>query len=552
MIRLHVTPPQGPPSEHPLEGDSVIIGRGLTSDLVLADAFLSRQHARLYRHEETWWIEDLGSRNGTRVNGELLTGPRRLLAGDTVEISATVIEVRDGAAPAATTGIAPEGLGDATFFRSAADLLAAESRHTDGAGGGDLERHADRLRVLNEVHRDLGRSLALPELLERMLDRVFDHLRPERGAVYLRRGDGSCYVAARRSLPGVPETVLDSTSLVREVVDRGLAALVLDARTDERFAAAHSVLDLGVRSLIAAPLLDAEESLGMIVLDSRLGVRQFTEGDMELLVSIGSAAALRIRNVALAEEAAERRRMAAELTLARRIQLALLPERLPEVAGWQLHAGNLPSRGVSGDFYEVLPRRDGREVLLLVSDVSGKGVAASLLTASLEALLAAPIEEGLPPDEIAHRVSRLLYRRTPPEKYATAFLVVLAPASGAIAYTCAGHNPALLVRAGGEVERLGTGGVPLGLIADATFTAGDARLDPGDTLVLYTDGIVEATDPDDAEYGLERLVGLCREHRAGDPGLLARAVEADVERYVRGVPIADDRTLVVARRLAAG
>jgi serine phosphatase RsbU (regulator of sigma subunit) len=357
-------------------------------------------------------------------------------------------------------------------------------------------------------------------------------------------------VAARRALPSAPEDALDSTSLVREVVERGLAALVLDARTDERFAEAHSMLDLGVRSLLAAPLLDAEESLGMIALDSRLGVRQFTEDDMELLVSIASAAALRIRNVALTEEAAERRRLAAELVLARRIQVALLPERLPAVPGWRLHAGNLPSRGVSGDFYEVVPRCDERELVLLVSDVSGKGMAASLLTASLEALLAVPIEEGLASDVIASRVSRLLHRRTPPEKYATAFLAILDPETGALTYTSAGHNPALVVRAGGEVERLEVGGPPLGLLADSAYSAGTASLGPGDSLVLYTDGIVEATDPDDVEYGLDRLVALCRDHRHGDPAGLAREVEADVQRFVRGAPIADDRTLVVARREA--
>ena len=551
MTRLHVTPPQGLAYEHHLEGDAVVVGRGLGCDLVLADAFLSRQHARLYRDGDAWWIEDLGSRNGTRVNGALLTGPRRLVPGDRIELSATGLEVREGDVESVrpASGVSAEAL-EGTYFRSAADLLASESRGmAEGAEGG-LLRHAERLRVLNEVHRDLGRSLALSELLERMLDRVFDHLRPERGAVYLRRSDGSCYVAARRALPSAPEDALDSTSLVREVVERGLAALVLDARTDERFAEAHSMLDLGVRSLLAAPLLDAEESLGMIALDSRLGVRQFTEDDMELLVSIASAAALRIRNVALTEEAAERRRLAAELVLARRIQVALLPERLPAVPGWRLHAGNLPSRGVSGDFYEVVPRCDERELVLLVSDVSGKGMAASLLTASLEALLAVPIEEGLASDEIASRVSRLLHRRTPPEKYATAFLAILDPETGALTYTSAGHNPALVVRAGGEVERLEVGGPPLGLLADSAYSAGTASLGPGDSLVLYTDGIVEATDPDDVEYGLDRLVALCRDHRHGDPAGLAREVEADVQRFVRGAPIADDRTLVVARREA--
>ncbi|HEX6203289.1 MAG TPA: SpoIIE family protein phosphatase [Thermoanaerobaculia bacterium] len=547
MIRLRVAPPQGAPYEHRPEGDSVVVGRSLGCDLVLADAFLSRQHARLWRQADGWWIEDLGSRNGTRVNGEAVGAARRLFPGDVIEMSASALTVEGGGETVLPAAADDDlDLGDATYFRSAAELLRADQSAAEAPA--DFGRYAERLRLVNEVHRDLGRPMELDELLERLLDRVFDHLRPERGAIYLRRPDGSYHAAARRATAGGPSEALTSSSLVREVAEKGLAALVLDARTDARFAAAQSMLDLGVRSLVAAPLLDGDGSLGMIVLDSRLGVRQFTEGDMELLVSIAAAAALRIRNIALAEEAAERRRMAAELELARRIQMALLPDALPEVPGWRLHAGNVPSRGVSGDFYQVVPRAEGREVVLVVADVSGKGMAASLLTASLEALLATPLEEGLPPDQMAARVSRLLYRRTPPEKYATAFLAIVEPATGAVAYTSAGHNPGLVARADGEVERLTVGGPPLGLLAEAPYRVGRVEMAAGDTLLLYTDGIVEAVDPDDVEYGLGRLEGLLAARRSEEPAALAAAIEADVEAFVRGVPIADDRTVVIARR----
>jgi phosphoserine phosphatase RsbU/P len=544
MIRLRVLPPQGVPYDHLPDGDAVVVGRSTGCELVLADSFLSRQHARLWRRGDGWWIEDLGSRNGTRVNGEGVTAPRLLSPGDVIHLSASAIEVHAAGEPVAPPDDALE-LGDQTYFRSAAELLDAERSATEAPA--DFSRYAERLRLVNEVHRDLGRSLALDELLERLLDRLFDHLRPERGAIYLARPDGGYQAAARRPAGDGPDERL-SSSLVREVAGKGLAALVLDARTDARFAAAQSILDLGVRSLVAAPLLDGDGSLGMIVLDSRLGVRQFTEGDMELLVSLASAAALRIRNIALAEEAAERRRMAAELALARHIQVALLPDKLPAVPGWRLHAGNLPSRGVSGDFYQVVPRDGGREVVLVVADVSGKGMAASLLTASLEALLAAPLEEGLAPEEMAARVSRLLHRRTPPEKYATVFLAVVEPATGVVAYASAGHNPGLVVRAGGTVERLSVGGPPIGLLPEAEYGAGRVDMAPGDTLLLYTDGIVEATDPDDVEYGLRRLEALAAVRRNEEPAALARAIEEEVEAFVRGVPIADDRTVVIARR----
>jgi sigma-B regulation protein RsbU (phosphoserine phosphatase) len=178
-------------------------------------------------------------------------------------------------------------------------------------------------------------------------------------------------------------------------------------------------------------------------------------------------------------------------------------------------------------------------------------MAASLLTASLEAFSAGPIEDGLPPDEICAKLSRLLYRRTPPEKYATAFVAALDLASGAVRYANAGHNPPLLLRAAGETEELGATGVPIALLPDAAYETALARLAPGDTLILYTDGIVEANDPDGEEYGIERLAAICRRHCRAGCADLAAALESDLEAFVRGVPFADDRTLLMARRLPA-
>ena len=438
------------------------------------------------------------------------------------------------------------------FFRSASGLLenqpAPDSHELEGEEA--LRRYAERLNLVNEVHRALGQSMELEELLELILERVFDHLKPEQGAIYLRRDDGELDRAASRAVPGIELPAFYSRSLVREVTEKGVAALVFDVESDERFAAAHSMLATGIRSLVAAPLLDDKGTLGMIVLSSRAGIRQFSEGDMELLVSLASIAALRLRNVSLLAEAAERQRLEQELALGRRIQLALLTAQLPDVAGYALHAGNIPSRGVSGDYYQVLERSDGRECVLMVADVSGKGIAASLLTASLEALSAVPIEDGLPPEEICERLSRLLYRRTPPEKYATAFLTVLEPATGALRYTNAGHNPGLLIRASGETETLGPTGTPIGLLPDALYEAGETTLGEGDTLLLYTDGITEPTDPDDEEYGLERLAEVCIRHRQAELGELAAAIANDLEDFVRGEPFPDDRTFVMARRLA--
>jgi serine phosphatase RsbU (regulator of sigma subunit) len=521
----------------------------MEADLTLADPFLSRRHSRLYRSGSGLLVEDLGSRNGTLVNGQRIAGPTPVGPGDVITISNSMLAVLDGAPAAVRPAEPEEDFLDGTIFHRASELLDRQSVPA-ASNEADLRRYAERLKLLNEIHQALGRSLTLEKLLELILDRAFDHLRPDRGAILLKETDGGYRPAARRSTLDGAEDLVFSRSLVREVAEKGMAALVFDVHADERFAAALSMRISGIRSLVAAPLLDPEGTLGLIVLESRAGVRQFSEEDLELLVSLASVAALHIRNLALALEAAERRRLEAELALARRIQVALLPNRLPEVPGWELYGGNVPSRGVSGDYYEVVERDGGRECVLMVADVAGKGMAASLLTVSLQALSSGPIEDGLPPDEICARLSRLLYRRTPPEKYATAFLGILETATGRLRYTNAGHNPPLLLRADGTVEELAATGVPLGLLPQAPYEAGETLLAPGDLLVLYTDGMVEANDPLDEEYGLDRLKAACAAGRDEACCTLADILERDLEGFARGVPFADDRTIVLARRLA--
>jgi len=261
-------------------------------------------------------------------------------------------------------------------------------------------------------------------------------------------------------------------------------------------------------------------------------------------------AAMRISNVRLAEEAAERKRLDRDVALAREIQVAALPSKLPDVTGYQLHGGNLPSRGVSGDFFKVVERLDGSECVLFLADVSGKGIGAAMLTTSVEALITGPIEEGVPADEACARVSRRLFRRTPPEKYATGFLAVLNPPTGAVEYTNAGHNPGLVIRQDGTTQWLASTGPPLGILPEAEFETAEAVLDVGDTLVLYTDGITEAENPDEEEFGEERLEKVCVINRELPLGGVDSALEVELEAFANGIPFADDRTVVMVRRVS--
>ena len=460
MLRLRIIPPNGQPYEYISEATSLVIGRGSGSDLVVPDAFLSRKHVRLFRTDDGWSVEDLGSRNTTLLNGAALDRPLPVHVGDTLRASRTVVRIQ--AAEAAPADPPP---GERAVYRSASELVRiAESRDSgEIQGEAPLRRHAERLKLLNEVHRALCGPRSVQELLELILDRAFSHLLPEEGAIFVRTPEGTLARAASRRLPELAGELLDSRRLAAEVVDKGLAALVPDARSDERFATADSIVGAGVRSLLAAPLLCPDGVLGMIVLGSRAQVRRFSEDDLELLASLASVAALRLRNAELADEAARRRQLERDLTLAREIQVGLLPKGLPELAGYALRARTIPSRTVSGDFYKTVVRPERRDCLFMVVDVAGKGLTAAMLTASLEALSAGPIDAGLSPGELCVSLSRYLYARTPAERFATAFVGVLEPASGVLRYASAGHDPTLVLRRQGSWERLGATGIPLGL-----------------------------------------------------------------------------------------
>jgi sigma-B regulation protein RsbU (phosphoserine phosphatase) len=547
MLKLHITPAEGEAFEYVVDVDSLVIGRSSRCDLAVADRCLSRQHLRLFQEDGKWMVEDLGSRNGTRINGVLISEPSAVRVGDAIAVSTSLIMIGDTEAESSESGWDSRQ----SVFRDATQILADSERELGRpvpAERAELQRATEQLRVLNDVHLALAESLTADDLFDAVLDRVFAHLQPMHGAVFLRHGEELIRVAGR-SQAEITEDFPESTSLAREVIDKGLAAVVHDTRTDTRFVGAESLVDAGVRTLIAAPLLTPDEALGMIVLSSNLAEMQFAERDMELLVVVAAATGLKLRNLALAEEAAERQRFEREVAVARRIQVALLPAEMPQLPGIEIYGRNKPSRGVSGDYYQVVERAGGEEVAIVIADVSGKGIAASLLTGYVDALFNAYLGEGFGPREIFNRVSPQMNLKTPVEQFATAFLGIYTVATGAIRYASAGHDPTILVRASGEVDLLNPTGMPLGLMPEATYTASETSIEPGDTLVLYTDGITEAARPDDEMFERERLIEVCREHRQESTEELADSIDAAVEAFVEGVPYHDDRTLVILRRL---
>ena len=549
MLRLPacllITPPKGSSFKWELQEDEVVVGRSSSADLTVHDGAMSRRHARFFHEKGTWFVEDLESKNGSSVNGEALHGRQALRIGDRIITGTTALRVAESREEDRRSQLCQD---TQTIFRSAAEILDGVQSKGEPDDIESLRRKAGRLQILHDVNIALAKPISQEELLNHILERVFSELHPEQGAIFLKAGSESFTCAAFRGGSILEVQRLCSRNLREEVLGKERGALVNDTSLDERFRDSQSLIDAGVRSFLAAPLLGPDGALGMIVLCSKARDRVFGEEDMELLVSLSSIAALRLRNLRLVQLETENQR---NLTLARKIQVALLPKTLPEISGYSIHAGNIPSLGISGDFYKVVSRGGGKEVLFLLADASGKGIGASLLTGVFESLSAAPIENGWPPEEIVETVSRLLWARTDAEKYATAVLVVLEPESGRLRWVNAGHPPGFLVRRDGTCENLDSTGLPVGLFPEQKYQVGQALMGPEDTVCLYSDGITEAENQEEEEFGISRLRDFCLSHRLEEPNRLAGQIEGELERFSNGVPFADDRTVVIFRRCSS-
>ena len=550
-MQLLVTPAEREPFNFELENGSIVVGRSSTAHLALADSYASRHHARLTRRDESLLVEDLGSRNGTYVNGRPVVAPTEVRPGDLIRIAGSSIRRSDEGAPISDVMTrAAEGgaeVRDVTLIRPAAEILDESSDSIDALAAGEaLRRYASRLKTLRAIHRAFSsRATSRADLLRTILDWAFDLFSPQQGEIYLRASDGELRRADSRPADATAGIPLPERIVAQVLQER----LAVTAKVDKAQAG-----DSGRSSptfLIAAPMLDGDSTFGMLVLSRDHPRQRFNEEQLDLFVELTAEAGLELRKIMLAEEAEQTRLLEQELALARRIQLGILRE-LPSFEGYSFLSRNVPSRGVSGDFYTLTVRAGGDECVLIVGDVSGKGFAAALVTASVEALSAVMIEAGYPPHEICTKLSHQLFERTLPSGFVTAIVAALDRQSGRLVYTNAGQNAALLARPDGSLEELRSVGLPLALMRGGAYESREVMLEAGATLLLYTDGITEAANRENEEYGLDRLRACFVRHHQASLLDIVHGIEADLDHFVHDVPYADDRTVLLVRRSSAG
>jgi phosphoserine phosphatase RsbU/P len=512
------------------------IGRAEDCDVYFPDQLLSRRHAEIELRADGPYILDLDSTNGTFLNGERLHKEKRLHDGDVVAVGGNTLIFREVGA------VEPER---SARYYSLNELSARATRKTIDVT--QLVKDDRVLGSLSRVTSALVGTLALPDLYAKVLDLVLEVIPAERGAIMMLEGaPPRPEVKASRTRSGKAIGQV-SSSIARKVVDGRVAVLLRDVFEDISLRDQPSIIVDPIRAVMCAPLWlavrpgDAGTVLGFIYLDSHTR-DPFTESDLQVLTVLANFAATKIESSRLAEENMEVRRLEEDMRLAAEIQASLLPQAAPRVPGYDVGGTTRPSRTVGGDYYDFL--LDGERLHLALGDVSGKGLGAAMLMVALRATVRAYWRD----DKLAAAVARMneIFNQTVPyDKYATFFVGRVDVASGRLTYVNAGHNRPLLIRDRDSVDVLAEGGTILGAFETGSWTEGNTTLQPGDTLLVFSDGVSETwTDPDVAD---RRLTELVRFHSEGDAEALQAGIFAELDRHDGERP-QDDRTLLIVKR----
>ncbi len=555
MASLQVT--KGVNADQPLEisldGDRFVLGRNPDCGIVIPVTSVSREHAEIIRLQGKYFIEDKKSRNGTFVNNQAITARTPLKNNDKIRICdflATFVE----------QVVQEEEVEEEEPENESATTVEAMLAHNSSML---LEMQpAEKLRHLLEISSNLAKTLELNPLLPKIVDTLFQIFRQADRGFLIQAEEGEN--AQLKLMPRVVKTrrAMDesnarfSRSIVRRCLETGQALLSDDAQKDNRVQLSQSVVDFRIRSVMCVPLCGANgKPFGVIQLDTQDRSKKFSEEDLRLLWCVANQAAIAMENARLYEDAVKRERLKRDLELAKQIQLSFLPRSLPEVPGYLFGSHYKAAQAVGGDYYGFIPLTEGR-LAVAVADVAGKGMPAALMMAKLSSetrycLLTEP--------DVAVAVSKLndLLSQFAAEndRFVTMAMLVLDPSRHTVTMVSAGHQSPMLYRAGAsgleEVISHAVSGPPLGIMEGYPYEACQRVLQPGDNLLIFTDGVTDATDPHGTSF--QKAGGIERTIQGAGP----LAPQALVERFARaiqthaaGTDPFDDITLVCVGRTA--
>jgi len=552
MADLLVNHPSGASDNVPLTRLRITIGRSARSDVCIPDAFASRLHAEVRQEGDAFWLHDLGSANGTRYNGIPVKSPLQLQPGGEIQIGETKIVFNDDQPE--LKNISSTLIADSTraLDPTTTVSLAARKNPTSDILDSSFSSRTDLLGLISKVGVALLSSSGLDETLNQVASLVFQAVPAERVIVMLRneKSDEGMEIKVAR-VRGRDEPISEvriSRTIMNEVIENGKSVLTSDAQQDPRFASQTLILQ-GIRSVLAVPLSVTEHDVfGIIYADSPTTATTFKTEHLDILTTLASVAAIRVENASLLDERINRERMERELALATEIQQRFQPSAPPLMDGYEFQGISFSCYEIGGDYYDFIPRADGT-MLIALGDVSGKGTAAALLMSSLHAAIHGQVAAKTPLQDAIVSVNQYLAENTPANRFVTLFVAELEPATGKLRYINAGHNPPLVGRSDGSIEQLSSGGLPLGIMPFAEYEVGEILLNRGDVLTVYSDGVSEANNLAEEEFGLDRLTNVLKNTLKLSASAIRDKVESALSEFTGTAPANDDITLVIVKKL---
>jgi serine phosphatase RsbU (regulator of sigma subunit) len=535
---------------HHLLAGETIIGRGGEADLVIRGRNVSRRHVRIAREAEGYTLTDLGSSLGTYVNGQRIERCR-LRHGDRIRMGQDGSDLVYLLSDQATTVIS--GMDKEYDMEKSIQGLAALL-----PGGDSGLTSLEKISCILDFRFYWDKTFSPLRTFQEILKSALEISGAERGYILLKEPGGFRYqVGMSRTGALLAQSEFRTSRSVVRQVEKQEKPVIMTEKLSGEIAQQESIVAMNVRALACLPLVanlsssETSEVLGILYLDSTQRMHRLSVLDQKIMTKLAEQAGAVLEKLEMLKTVEEQKKIQQDLIQAREIQRSLLPQSVPEFGNFSIHHFNHPSRHVGGDFYDFLTLDSG-ELVGLVADVAGKGVSAALLSSLLQGGLHMEFRSTTHPVEVLNRLNRMLCEKSPSDRFVTLFLFSL-DTLGAGQFISAGHNPAYLYRAAtGEIEELASGGLILGVFDFATYESRPLRLAEGDILVVYSDGLTEAQNPEGEMFGEERLQELIRrEGREGSHALERKLLE-DLENFHRGIAQTDDITFVLVEHCRPG
>ncbi len=411
-----------------------------------------------------------------------------------------------------------------------------------------LRRAVEELSILNDIARAISASLNAEEIMQILIRKSIRAVNAEQGVITLVEEE-------QKSMKTLIRTMVSSAGAPAFHMHQALIGWmhlnkkplsVDDPGNDARFRGVQ--WDSHIKTLLCVPLIVKSELRGVLTVYNKKDGQVFNTEDQRLLAIISAQSAQVVENARLLEEEKLYIKMQQEVGLAAKIQMDLLPRSNPGLHGYDIFARTIAAQSIGGDYFDFISKSDGRMALCL-GDVSGKGLPASLLMANLQATLRGQTLVSQHPSECLLRSNKLLFESTSPEKFATLFYGVLNIQHHRMHYSNAGHDWPMLIGKDNSIQRLKTGGLMLGLIQQAEYEDEEIQIQLGDVLVIQSDGVSEAMNSANEQFGEERLQSLLLEHKAKSAEEIIDIVVKEVRKHAGAHPQSDDITIMVIKRV---